>query len=675
MTNSTKVPNKLISEKSPYLLQHAYNPVNWYPWGEEAFDKAKQENKPVFLSIGYSTCHWCHVMEKESFVDEEVAELLNQNFISIKVDREERPDVDSIYMSVCQALTGSGGWPLTILMTPSKMPFYAATYLPKYQRYGTVGLLSLLAEVTSLWKTDQNQLLASGEKISEQIKKHLEAYETPCQPNKAMFYLAWEEYRRSFDETYGGFGSAPKFPAPHNLLFLLQYAALEGEKDALSMVEKTLVQIYRGGIFDHIGGGFSRYSTDQKWLVPHFEKMLYDNALLAMTYLEAYRTTNNSLYSHVAEKTLQYIQKELTHTDGGFYCSQDADSEGVEGKYYVFTPEEIETVLGKQDSLSFCQWFGITSQGNFEGKNIPNLLENKDYSHTPSSITALCQKLYDYRKTRTKLHTDDKILTSWNALAITAFADGYRILGKEEYLTTAKNAVQFIETHLQNPDGTLFIRWREGNRAHQGQLDDYAFYANALLELYEACFEISYLQKAIATAQHMISLFFDQASGGFYLYSKEGEQLLSRPKELYDGAMPSGNSVAAQVLIRLAQLTGEPLWQEYAHKHLAFLAGNIGQYPTAHSFALLAMTQALYPSEQLLCTCSGQMPVKELHHYAAQAKLPLTILVKTSENQTALEDAAPFTKNYPLPQEGNAYYLCQGNTCSAPVTDLNVLLS
>ncbi len=671
----TRVPNKLAKEKSPYLLQHAYNPVDWHPWGEDAFQKAAKEDKPIFLSIGYSTCHWCHVMEKESFLDEDVADLLNENFIAIKVDREERPDIDSIYMSVCQAMTGSGGWPLTICMTPEKKPFYAATYLPKFQRYDTIGLMSLLSEITKLWKLDRKQLLDMGEKITEHIQQKLESYESPHEPSKALFFLAWEQYRHSFDEDYGGFGIAPKFPSPHNLLFLLQYAWLEKEKQALYVVEKTLTQMYKGGIFDHIGGGFSRYSTDHKWLVPHFEKMLYDNALLAIAYLEAYRQTKNRLYSHITKKTLQYIQRELTHPEGGLYCSQDADSEGIEGKYYVFTPEEIKKVLGNKDASFFCKWFNITPDGNFDGKNIPNLLENQNYADLPEQMPSLLQKLYLYRKTRTKLHTDDKILTSWNALAIMAFANAYRILGEENYLATAKKAVQFIQRHLTKPDGTLYMRWREQEAAHLGQLDDYAFYANALIALYQSCFDAAYLKQAIQVAQKMISLFFDHTNGGFYLYSKESESLLSRPKELYDGAMPSGNSVAAQVLIHLAQLTGEPIWQEYSDKHLAFLAGNVGEYPSAHSFALLSMTQALYPSKQLLCTCSDEIPISELHQYYSQSEFPSTILVKTEENKTILKESAPFTETYPVPAHGNAYYQCQGSTCSPAVTQLKDFIS
>lgn len=407
--------NELIHEKSPYLLQHAYNPVNWYPWGAEAFEKAKKEDKPIFLSIGYSTCHWCHVMERESFEDSEVAELLNRDFVSIKVDREERPDIDSVYMNVCMAFTGSGGWPLTIIMTTEQKPFYAATYIPKNQKYGTVGMTELLPVIADLWKNKRRELLRTGNEIISVLKERKGRKNEKI--SKKLLIEAADTFKSIFDRKYGGFGAAPKFPSPHNLLFLIRYSYYENDKNALEMAEKTLEQMYRGGIFDHIGGGFSRYSTDSRWLVPHFEKMLYDNALLIYTYAESYQLTKNELYKNVAERTIEYVLRELTDTKHGFYCGQDADSEGVEGKYYTFTPDEVKSVLGEKDGSRFCNSFDITEDGNFEGKSIPNLLKK-----IAEADNSTLKKLYDYRLRRTSLHKDDKVLTAWNGLMIAALA-------------------------------------------------------------------------------------------------------------------------------------------------------------------------------------------------------------------------------------------------------------
>lgn len=661
--------NKLIREKSPCLLQHSHNPVDWYPWSAEAFQKAMDEQKPIFLSIGYSTCHWCHVMERESFEDEEVAALLQSAFVAIKVDREERGDIDAVYMAVCQAMTGAGGWPLTILMTPEQKPFYAGTYLPKQERYGTIGLLELLTQVKKLWANDRERLLQAG----DELVAHLNAQKSQpaSQPEKALLRTAASLFARSFDRVNGGFGKAPKFPTPHNLLLLLRYAAWEQDVTAQEMAETTLTQMAQGGIFDQLGGGFSRYSTDERWLVPHFEKMLYDNALLAYTYLEAFRISDNPLYRETATRTLNYVLRELTDPAGGFYCGQDADSDGVEGKYYVFTPAEVKTVLGDEDGTLFCARFDVTEQGNFEGNSIPNLLNQPQRDLPDPRMDALCQSLYDYRMTRVSLHKDDKILTSWNALMISALAKANRTLGEPRYLTAAQGAHAFIRTHLTDENGRLFVRWRDGDAAHDGQLDDYAFYAWALLELYAADFDVSCLREVIAVTGHMVRRFFDENDGGFYLYASDAEQLIDRPKELYDGAAPSGNAAAALALVRLAKLTGEPHWQEYADKQLAFLAGNAQDYPAGHSFSLLAMGEALYPAGELVCALSdGKLPdglrtLVEDNHLAA--------LVKTADNAQELIAAAPFIAAYPVPAQGETYYLCRNGACAQPVYQFEAL--
>lgn len=663
--------NRLINEKSPYLLQHAHNPVDWFPWGDEAFNKAKAENKPVFLSIGYSTCHWCHVMAHESFEDAEVAAALNSNFISIKVDREERPDVDAVYMSVCQTLTGSGGWPLTVLMTPEQKPFWAGTYLPKSSHYGMIGLLDLLDTVTRKWKINHKKLTAAGDEIVALLRWPEEGHKSFTEVGRETLREAYSWFQNSFDEQWGGFGNPPKFPSPSNLMFLLKYAALENDAKAQMMVEHTLTQMYRGGIFDHIGGGFSRYSTDEKWLVPHFEKMLYDNALLASVFLEAFHKTRRPLYRLVAERTIGYVLRELTDKEGGFYCGQNADSDGVEGKYYVFTPEEIRSVLGPADGEIFCRRFGITTAGNFEGKSIPNLIKNPEYEEVPEIMGKFHSKLYEYRLRRTRLHKDDKVLTAWNALMIAALADAWRLLHVQDYLNAAEKAWRFITERLIDRNQHLLHRWRDGEAACDGQLDDYAFSIFALLKLYEATYDADYLQQAVEIAGQTTERFFDDKEGGFFLYAKDSEQLISRPKEVYDGAIPSGNSVAALALARLSQLTGEKKWIEYSDRQLSYLAEHVQTFPAGHSAALLAIAQSLYSSRQLVCVTAENQITTDFQEFMRENDLfLLSTLVKTKDNQLTLAKVAPFTKEYPFQKSGTAYYLCKNGACTAPVYNL-----
>ncbi len=663
--------NHLINEKSPYLLQHVNNPVNWHPWGKEAFAKANAQNKPIFLSIGYSTCHWCHVMAHESFEDHEVADYLNRHFISVKVDREERPDIDNVYMTVCQMFTGSGGWPLTILMTPEQIPFWAGTYLPKYTRSGHVGLMELLPTINKIWNENQESILSAGEELVKELKKGINGISHPATPDKEITQLGFRQFKKTYDSVYGGFGSAPKFPTPHNLMFLLYFAVIEQNASAQNMAEHTLEQMYRGGIFDHIGGGFSRYSTDEKWLIPHFEKMLYDNALLSYTYLEAYRFTGRSLYKRVAKKTLDYVSNELTHKNGGFFASQDADSEGIEGKYYVFTQKELQSALGVSNYKIFSDWFHITPKGNFEGKNIPNLIQNSNFEEENPTIDQIVKKLYDYRKSRTLLHKDDKILTSWNALMIASFAKASRVLNDLGYLNKAKQAEEFISSKLTDSSGGLFLRYRDGETAIAGQIDDYAFYAYSLLELYHATFDTIYLEKCIFITEKMVELFWDKEESGFYLYAYNAEQLISRPKEVYDGAIPSGNSVAGIVLSQLSRLTGEEKWRALSYDQISFLSGAIKEYPAAFSMSLIALLEALSPSRELVCVSSKDALPEELFTFLdSPASVNLTVLFKTPENQARLEQLAPFTGQYPIPEDGCLYYLCENGACQAPVSDL-----
>lgn len=603
--------NRLYKEKSPYLLQHAHNPVDWFPWGEEAFEKAKREDKPIFLSIGYSTCHWCHVMEAESFEDLEVAEVLNQDYIAIKVDKEERPDIDMVYMNVCQIITGQGGWPNTIVMTSDQMPFFAGTYFPKKQTQGRIGLIELLGKISLLWKEKRGDLLNSAEQIHGILQRNgkqtIEATEESPEdsPEDAksdqdadtedqnlvnqLLDDAKRYYVDQFDERYGGFGKSPKFPSPHNLLLLLALYEKRGDGRALEMAESTLKQMHRGGLYDHIGGGFARYSTDRQWLVPHFEKMLYDNALLLMAYTKAYELTKDEGYHQVVTETVGYLLKEMKHPSGGFYSAQDADSEGLEGSFYLFRPEEVLEVLGEEDGKSFCRFYDITESGNFEGSNIPNLLANSIDILPPPSVLAQKKKLYEYRAARMALRKDDKILTAWNGLAIVALSRVYKVFLDRQALDGAEQAVSFMQKHLTRKEDRLRVRYRDRESVGLGYLDDYAFYVWGLIELYEATHKVSYLQSALDYNNRMLQDFLDEENGGFFFTSNESETLIFRPKETYDGAIPSGNSVAALNLISLGRRMNSEELDSNARQQLRFLGKSAMAHPAGHSMGLLAM--------------------------------------------------------------------------------------
>ncbi|MBC8560147.1 thioredoxin domain-containing protein [Fumia xinanensis] len=641
--------NHLKEETSPYLLQHADNPVDWYPWCDEAFKLAREKDLPVFLSIGYSTCHWCHVMAHESFEDPQIAEILNRNFISIKVDKEERPDIDSIYMTVCQALTGSGGWPTSIFMTPEQKPFFAGTYFPKTARYGTVGFGELLRAISEKWRTERQALLKSSEDIVSFLNRQAEE---PGESDKNLLDSACELYQNSFDETYGGFGEAPKFPTPHNLLFLLTYYQKTGQAQALHMVEATLEQMHRGGLFDHIGYGFSRYSTDRYFLAPHFEKMLYDNGLLIMAYSKAYTVTQKEYYRDVAEKTASYILREMTDPDGGFYSAQDADSEGVEGKYYLFEPKEIISLLGKETGNAFCRFYDITEKGNFEGKSIPNLLGNP---HPSNRFEQHLPQVYEYRKKRYRLHLDDKILTAWNGLMIAALSQLYRVTADATYLEAALNAQKFIEKNLCQGE-TLYVSYREGKTGQKGFLDDYAFYIFALVALYEATLDQSFLRKARRFCEKAEADFFDQEQGGFWLTGRENERLILRPKETYDGAVPSGNSVMAYNLVRLHLVTADRWFGDLAERQLSFLSGSARHYPAGYSMFLTALSDALDEPEKIVIAI-GENGIPD----GLSCKISLGAAV------TVLD--AP-TEQYRLLDHQTTYYICRNRACLPPVNEI-----
>ncbi len=639
--------NRLQFETSPYLLQHKDNPVNWYPWGKEAFERAKAEDKPIFLSIGYSTCHWCHVLAHESFEDKEIADLLNRNFIAIKVDKEERPDIDSVYMSVCQAFTGSGGWPTSIFMTAEQKPFFAGTYFPKTSRGGMLGMRELLLAIHEKWEHDRDSLLKQSEAIVSYLKS---TAPVSGSSDTDMIRSAVEIYKRIYDRRHGGFGRAPKFPTPHNLLFLLSYYERYKDAEILQMAEHTLLQMYRGGLFDHIGFGFCRYSTDNKFLVPHFEKMLYDNALLIIAYCKAYAITKKPLYLEIAEKTAEYILREMTSPQGGFYSAQDADSEGEEGKYYLFTPDEITQVLGKEQGEAFNRHFDISGAGNFERKNIPNLLKSEP---TVQFDTCLAP-LRVYRKKRYTLHLDDKILASWNALMIAAMCELYLACGKEIYLNAAKQADAFIQKYLCEND-TLFVSFRDGKRGITGFLDDYAGYIFAQLALYKATLENEYINRADCLCSKVVTDFGDN-TGGFYLYGHHSEELIVRPKETYDGAIPSGNSLMAYNIVRLAQITGNEKYRSASERQLDFLAAEAAQYPPGYAMFLLALLEHTEPPMKITIVLDAATDRKIL---------PLML-----PSNAAVDILTKPTEEYPLKNEKTTYYVCKGHSCLPPSNDL-----
>lgn len=642
--------NRLKDQSSPYLLQHSENPVEWYPWCEEAFERARNEDKPIFLSIGYSTCHWCHVMAHESFENQEIADMLNKYFVSIKVDREERPDVDSVYMAVCQAFTGSGGWPMSIFMTADGKPFFAGTYFPPKSNRGMLGFRELLFTVMDKWENNRTALLTTANDISFHLG-HTEKH-SDSSINENLLKQAVELFTQSFDEVYGGFGAVPKFPMPHNLIFLTLYSKVYHDQQVFSQVEKTLTAMRRGGLFDQIGYGFSRYSTDKYYLVPHFEKMLYDNALLIIAYLTAYNQSENKIFLETAERTAEYVFLEMTGQEGEFYSAQDADSEGKEGKYYVWSYEEVCDILGEEKGRSFCDYFGITRQGNFEGKSILNLLSGNEFT---DAFDEERKKLYYYRKNRGKLHLDDKILTSWNALMIYAMAMLYRVTGKQRYLLSARNARDFVERNLV--DGNiLYVSCRKKVRSVKGFLDEYAYYAAALIMLYEVTAQEEYLERSKQICGEAEQQFYDRDNGGYFLYGEQNSSLIARPKETYDGALPSGNSVMAYCLVRLFQITGCETYEKAAERQLEFLSGEAAHYPAGYSLFLTALLFYLHPGKKITVVLAKKDSADEII-----CKLPLNAEIKILQEET---------KEYRLLNGETTYYVCENHTCFPPANSI-----
>ncbi len=583
--------NRLSNEKSPYLLQHKDNPVDWHPWGEEALTKAKTENKPLFVSIGYSTCHWCHVMNRQSFQDTEVAEVLNKSFIPIKVDREERPDIDKVYMIFSEAMTGSGGWPLNILATPEGKPFFVGTYFPKRTKNRMTGIIDLLEKINRLWKNDRDKVLEESQYILNEVKKRYLVNEEG-NIKRTIDKKVKDGLKRIFDNKNGGFGSYPKFPMPQYIWFLLEYGSKNNDKEALEMAEITLEKMYKGGIFDHIGYGFYRYSVDEKWLIPHFEKMLYDNALLGIVYTRAYEITKKSLYREVAQKIYGFTVRDMFSSEGGFFSALDAESEGKEGKFYIFDYNEVLNVLGEELGELYSKYYDITEEGNFEGANNPNLIlyDLEEISESDKSSLDKANKiLFQYREKRVKPHRDEKILTSWNGLMIASLAYASRIFNNENYSEAAKKSADFIIENSMDKDGHLLSTHINGESYNTGYLEDYSFFIYGLLQLYETVKENKYLDLGIKLSEDMIELFGDDREEGLFFYSNISEQLIMRPKDIYDGAIPSGNSLAIMSLVKIYKLTEEEKYEKRAKEILYAFGEDINNNPLAYLYSLIAL--------------------------------------------------------------------------------------
>ena len=681
--------NRLVFEQSPYLLQHAANPVDWHPWGEEAFEKARREDKPIFLSIGYATCHWCHVMEHESFEDDEVAEVLNRHFVPIKVDREERPDVDRVYMSaVTQVLGGQGGWPLTVVLTPDRKPFFAATYIPKHGRFGRPGLMELAPEIARVWKEERQKVVDTADRIAEALGK-VSGGAPGGELGLADIEQAAAQFAREFDPIHGGFGSAPKFPVPHNLSLLLRVADRTGKDHPRGMAEATLRAMRQGGIHDHIGFGFHRYSTGAEWLGPHFEKMLYDQALLAVAYIEAFQVTRKAEYERTAREIFTYVLRDMTSPEGAFYSAEDADSEGEEGKFYLWTPAEVLSVLGEEAGKFFAEIHNITEDGNCRdeatgastGSSIPHLrkpIREIAAEHGMGEEELLSRlgdsraKLFAAREKRIHPLKDDKILTDWNGLMIAALARGAMALGAPEYAAAARRAADYILGHLRTGEGRLLKRSRNGQAGLPAHLEDYAFLIWGLTDLYEATFAVGYLEQANALQETLLDHFWDPADGGFFQTADDAEGLLVRGKEIYDGATPSGNSVAAYNLLRIGRMTGNSDYEQRAGQTLKAFSANIARIPHAHSFALMAVDFAAGPGlEIVIAGPAGSPGVQAMADAVRQAFLPRAVLLHRPEGDApAITKLAPFTRDQ-VPRSGAVTgYICRDFTCREPITSL-----
>ncbi len=698
-----KQANGLIHEKSPYLLQHAFNPVHWLPWGEEAFRRAEQEDKPIFLSIGYSTCHWCHVMAHESFENEKVAAFLNENFIAIKVDREERPDIDQIYMAATQEISGSGGWPMSVFLLPDRRPFYAGTYFPPQSGYGRPGFLDLLHQIHAIWQEDRSRLTGNAEVITDRLRSMAAATETEKPLSDELLHLGFHQAAQDFDREFGGFGSAPKFPRPAIFELLLRYDAWHKNDQAREMVLLSLKKMAQGGMYDQLGGGFHRYSVDGQWRVPHFEKMLYDQGQLAGLYFDAFQVSRDSFYLAIGTDILDYVLRDMTDSQGGFYSAEDADSidehdrsRHGEGLFYLWQQAEIIDLLGAEHGEIFIFFYGVQADGNaladpmaeFRGKNIlyiPHSLTataqrfGKEEQEIQKVLADARERLFAARQKRPRPHLDDKIITAWNGLMISAMAKGFRVTGDSRYLHGATGSASFLEKNLFNTeDKTLFRRYREGEAHFQGQLDDYAFFVQGLIDLYGASFDSHWLELAVELTTRQIALFTDDNQGAFFDSPENAEDILVRMKNDYDGAEPAGNSIAAMNLLRLARITENKEWFNKAEAILSFFADGLQALP----FARPAMAAAydLYrqkPRQIIIAGDPDAVDTKQLVNLVNTFYLPTTmiLLADNGPGQRYLEQNMPFMKDMSAIDNKATAYVCENFTCKKPVNSAQELAS
>jgi uncharacterized protein YyaL (SSP411 family) len=659
------MPNHLTDETSPYLLQHADNPVDWYPWGDEALQKARNQDKPIFLSIGYSACHWCHVMAHGSFEDKATATILNQHFVSIKVDREERPDLDQIYMTAVQAMTGSGGWPMSVFLTPEGHPFYGGTYFPRTPRYGLPSFTQVLQAIADAWENRRQELVRGGQRLVEAIRQQGQLASSPRRGdlNQDALYSAFRALQQSFDGAYGGWGSAPKFPQPMVLEFLLRYHHSTGNADALVMVTQTLEAMARGGMYDQLAGGFHRYSVDDHWLVPHFERMLYDNAQLARVYLHAWQVTGNRFFRTITEENLDYVVREMADPAGGFYSTQDADSEGEEGKFFVWTPEEILEVLGS-DADEFMAAYGVTRHGNFEGKNILEFVG--DMEQRPALAGARC-KLFEARENRVPPGRDEKVLTSWNGLMLAAFAEAARTLDREDYRTIAERNAEFLLRELRQENGRLLRSWKDGEAKLNGYLEDYSYFIEGLLELYQTTFESKWFVAAQELAETMIA-HFQAPDAGFYDTSDDHEALITRPRDLQDNATPSGSAMAVTTLLKLAGLTNELRYVDIVDEALAQTQPLMSQYPLGFGQWLQALAYALsQPREIAIVGDPDSADTQALLSAVRDGYRPYQVVALGAPD--AQLPVAPLLQGRGLVNGQSAAYVCRDFSCQAPVAE------
>jgi uncharacterized protein YyaL (SSP411 family) len=672
---SAKHTNRLIDETSPYLRQHAHNPVNWYAWGDEALAEAREKDRPIFLSIGYSACHWCHVMERESFENEETAALMNELFVNIKVDREERPDLDSIYMDAVQAMTGQGGWPMSVFLTPDGKPFYGGTYFPPQPRYGMPSFPQVLRSVAEAYHERRDQVEGQAERLTAMLRRAAQFESQSVDLGVETLDDAVKQLHQSFDDQNGGFGSQPKFPQPMTLEFILSQYLRSRDLDTLYMCELTLEQMALGGIYDQLGGGFHRYSVDAHWLVPHFEKMLYDNAQLLLVYLHAWQLNGVPLYKRVVEETTDYVLREMSAPTGGFYATQDADSEGEEGKFFVWTPAEIEAILDEEDAKVFQAHYGVTARGNFEGKNIlhvrrPAESVAQELNLTPEqveqSLAASRAKLFNEREKRIKPARDEKILVEWNGLMIHALAEVGVVLGRADALNAAIDAADFILTHMSQPDGKLYRSYKDGRARFNAYLEDYAAFARALLALYEATFDLRWLGEASRLTQIIFEQFHDSEKGGFFQTGVDHETLVTRRKDYIDNAVPSGNSLAAELLLRLAVLVDNEQYRREATRVILTLKDAMAQQPTGFGRMLSALHTLLYPSQEIAIIGNpNDEATRALLAEVHRRYLPTTVLaLKEPDAETML----PLLAERGLVNGQPAAYVCENYACKLPVT-------